>query len=113
MVQKYPIPESESVNPDCIFSHLSLSCLYMSLVNLTNPNRTPSGSLSLPLSRLNREEGDGAWCPQGQLEPTDSQYLQVGVLNGLRSAHSSWTLFLCGFERKKTPLIGCHCTGEF
>lgn len=27
--------------------------------------------------RLNCEDGDGAWCPQGQLEPSDSQYLQV------------------------------------
>lgn len=29
--------------------------------------------------RLNREKGDGAWCPKGQLEPSDSQYLQVSV----------------------------------
>uniref|UniRef100_A0A667X8E8 receptor protein-tyrosine kinase n=1 Tax=Myripristis murdjan TaxID=586833 RepID=A0A667X8E8_9TELE len=26
-----------------------------------------------------RWEGDGAWCPQGQLEPSDSQYLQVDL----------------------------------
>uniref|UniRef100_A0A673B1G5 receptor protein-tyrosine kinase n=1 Tax=Sphaeramia orbicularis TaxID=375764 RepID=A0A673B1G5_9TELE len=24
-------------------------------------------------------DGDGAWCPEGQLEPTDSQYLQVDL----------------------------------
>uniref|UniRef100_A0A8C5G965 receptor protein-tyrosine kinase n=1 Tax=Gouania willdenowi TaxID=441366 RepID=A0A8C5G965_GOUWI len=30
-------------------------------------------------SRLNHEEGDGAWCPKGQLEPSDSQYLQVDL----------------------------------
>lgn len=30
-------------------------------------------------ARLNREEGDGAWCPEGQLEPSDSQYLQVNL----------------------------------
>uniref|UniRef100_A0A3Q3XAQ6 receptor protein-tyrosine kinase n=1 Tax=Mola mola TaxID=94237 RepID=A0A3Q3XAQ6_MOLML len=30
-------------------------------------------------ARLNWEEGDGAWCPQGQLEPSDSQYLQVDL----------------------------------
>uniref|UniRef100_A0AAQ5XTU7 Discoidin domain-containing receptor 2 n=1 Tax=Amphiprion ocellaris TaxID=80972 RepID=A0AAQ5XTU7_AMPOC len=26
-----------------------------------------------------RSEGDGAWCPEGQLEPSDSQYLQVDL----------------------------------
>uniref|UniRef100_A0A672GC73 receptor protein-tyrosine kinase n=1 Tax=Salarias fasciatus TaxID=181472 RepID=A0A672GC73_SALFA len=30
-------------------------------------------------ARLNREEGEGAWCPQGQLEPSDTQYLQVDL----------------------------------
>uniref|UniRef100_A0A673AZB5 receptor protein-tyrosine kinase n=1 Tax=Sphaeramia orbicularis TaxID=375764 RepID=A0A673AZB5_9TELE len=30
-------------------------------------------------ARFNREDGDGAWCPEGQLEPTDSQYLQVDL----------------------------------
>uniref|UniRef100_A0A3B4UW46 Discoidin domain-containing receptor 2 n=1 Tax=Seriola dumerili TaxID=41447 RepID=A0A3B4UW46_SERDU len=30
-------------------------------------------------ARLNREEGDGAWCPEGQQEPSDSQYLQVDL----------------------------------
>ncbi|KAK2838146.1 hypothetical protein Q5P01_015358 [Channa striata] len=30
-------------------------------------------------ARLNLEEGDGAWCPEGQLEPSDSQYLQVDL----------------------------------
>ncbi|XP_067376847.1 discoidin domain-containing receptor 2 [Channa argus] len=30
-------------------------------------------------ARLNLEEGDGAWCPKGQLEPSDSQYLQVDL----------------------------------
>ncbi|XP_061586604.1 discoidin domain-containing receptor 2 isoform X1 [Cololabis saira] len=30
-------------------------------------------------ARLNREEGDGAWCPKGQLEPSDRQYLQVDL----------------------------------
>ncbi|CAL8335094.1 unnamed protein product [Gadus morhua 'NCC'] len=30
-------------------------------------------------ARLNREEGDGAWCPEGELEPSDSQYLQVDL----------------------------------
>ncbi len=35
--------------------------------------------------RLNREEGDGAWCPEGQLEPSDSQYLQVCVCSGKQS----------------------------
>ncbi|CAB1419859.1 unnamed protein product [Pleuronectes platessa] len=30
-------------------------------------------------ARLNREEGEGAWCPEGQLEPSDSQYLQVDL----------------------------------
>ncbi|KAM4576078.1 discoidin domain-containing receptor 2 isoform 1-T1 [Odontesthes bonariensis] len=29
-------------------------------------------------ARLNREEGDGAWCPKGQ-EPSDNQYLQVDL----------------------------------
>lgn len=30
-------------------------------------------------ARLNCEDGDGAWCPQGQLEPSDSQYLQIDL----------------------------------
>ncbi|XP_029018927.1 discoidin domain-containing receptor 2 isoform X2 [Betta splendens] len=30
-------------------------------------------------ARVNREEGDGAWCPKGQLEPSDTQYLQVDL----------------------------------
>ncbi|XP_026176758.1 discoidin domain-containing receptor 2 [Mastacembelus armatus] len=30
-------------------------------------------------ARLDREEGDGAWCPKGQLEPSDTQYLQVDL----------------------------------
>uniref|UniRef100_A0A3P9IZ61 Discoidin domain-containing receptor 2 n=1 Tax=Oryzias latipes TaxID=8090 RepID=A0A3P9IZ61_ORYLA len=30
-------------------------------------------------ARLNREEGDGAWCPEGQLQHSDSQYLQVDL----------------------------------
>uniref|UniRef100_A0A7N6AYX9 receptor protein-tyrosine kinase n=1 Tax=Anabas testudineus TaxID=64144 RepID=A0A7N6AYX9_ANATE len=29
--------------------------------------------------RFNSEEGDGAWCPKGQLEPSDTQYLQVDL----------------------------------
>ncbi|XP_037114868.1 discoidin domain-containing receptor 2 [Syngnathus acus] len=29
--------------------------------------------------RLNREDGDGAWCPEGQLEASDSQFLQVDL----------------------------------
>ncbi|KAG9261577.1 discoidin domain-containing receptor 2-like [Astyanax mexicanus] len=29
--------------------------------------------------RLNKEEGDGAWCPAGQLQPSDVQYLQVDL----------------------------------
>lgn len=31
------------------------------------------------LRRLNHEEGEGAWCPQEQPEPSDSQYLQVRI----------------------------------
>lgn len=30
-------------------------------------------------ARLNRDEGDGAWCPQGHLEASDTQYLQVDL----------------------------------
>ncbi|KAG1967008.1 discoidin domain-containing receptor 2-like [Pimephales promelas] len=30
-------------------------------------------------ARLNREEGDGAWCPAGQLQPSDVQYLQIDL----------------------------------
>ncbi|XP_036000168.1 discoidin domain-containing receptor 2 isoform X1 [Fundulus heteroclitus] len=30
-------------------------------------------------ARLNCEGGDGAWCPKGQLEPSDSQYLQIDL----------------------------------
>lgn len=30
-------------------------------------------------ARLNHEEGEGAWCPQEQPEPSDSQYLQVDL----------------------------------
>uniref|UniRef100_A0A3P9AJP3 receptor protein-tyrosine kinase n=1 Tax=Esox lucius TaxID=8010 RepID=A0A3P9AJP3_ESOLU len=30
-------------------------------------------------ARLNREEGDGAWCPAGLLQPSDTQYLQVDL----------------------------------
>lgn len=30
-------------------------------------------------ARLNREEGDGAWCPAGQLQPTDVQFLQLDL----------------------------------
>ncbi|KAL4646553.1 discoidin domain-containing receptor 2-like isoform X2 [Arapaima gigas] len=30
-------------------------------------------------ARLNREEGDGAWCPAGPLEPTDIQFLQLDL----------------------------------
>ncbi|XP_066509320.1 discoidin domain-containing receptor 2 [Hoplias malabaricus] len=29
--------------------------------------------------RLNREEGDGAWCPAGQLQPSDVQFLQLDL----------------------------------
>ncbi|KAL0979844.1 hypothetical protein UPYG_G00190560 [Umbra pygmaea] len=29
--------------------------------------------------RLNREEGDGAWCPAGLLEPAVKQYLQIDL----------------------------------
>lgn len=30
-------------------------------------------------ARLNRDMGDGAWCPHGQVEPSDTQYLQVDL----------------------------------
>ncbi|TRY96706.1 hypothetical protein DNTS_005949 [Danionella cerebrum] len=30
-------------------------------------------------ARLNREDGDGAWCPAGQLQPSDVQYLQIDL----------------------------------
>ncbi|XP_037535930.1 discoidin domain-containing receptor 2 [Nematolebias whitei] len=30
-------------------------------------------------ARLNLEKGDGAWCPKGQLEPSDSQFLQIDL----------------------------------
>ncbi|XP_069039259.1 discoidin domain-containing receptor 2 isoform X2 [Lepisosteus oculatus] len=30
-------------------------------------------------ARLEREEGDGAWCPAGLLQPTDVQYLQIDL----------------------------------
>ncbi|KAJ8005616.1 hypothetical protein DPEC_G00119790 [Dallia pectoralis] len=30
-------------------------------------------------ARWNREEGDGAWCPAGLLQPSDTQYLQVDL----------------------------------
>ncbi|XP_016140163.1 discoidin domain-containing receptor 2-like [Sinocyclocheilus grahami] len=30
-------------------------------------------------ARLNCEEGDGAWCPAGQLQPADVQYLQLDL----------------------------------
>ncbi|KAJ8380316.1 hypothetical protein SKAU_G00010940 [Synaphobranchus kaupii] len=30
-------------------------------------------------ARLNREEGDGAWCPAGLLQPTDVQFLQLDL----------------------------------
>uniref|UniRef100_H2MRX7 Discoidin domain-containing receptor 2 n=1 Tax=Oryzias latipes TaxID=8090 RepID=H2MRX7_ORYLA len=30
-------------------------------------------------ARLNREDGDGAWCPEGQLQHSDTQYLQVDL----------------------------------
>uniref|UniRef100_A0A8C7C157 receptor protein-tyrosine kinase n=1 Tax=Oncorhynchus kisutch TaxID=8019 RepID=A0A8C7C157_ONCKI len=30
-------------------------------------------------ARLNREEGDGAWCPAGLLQPSDTQYLQIDL----------------------------------
>uniref|UniRef100_A0A3B5MNC3 receptor protein-tyrosine kinase n=1 Tax=Xiphophorus couchianus TaxID=32473 RepID=A0A3B5MNC3_9TELE len=30
-------------------------------------------------ARLNSEDGDGAWCPKGQLEPLDSQFLQIDL----------------------------------
>uniref|UniRef100_A0A9J8DBJ9 receptor protein-tyrosine kinase n=2 Tax=Cyprinus carpio TaxID=7962 RepID=A0A9J8DBJ9_CYPCA len=30
-------------------------------------------------ARLNHEEGDGAWCPAGQLQPSDVQYLQLDL----------------------------------
>uniref|UniRef100_A0A3B5QAQ0 receptor protein-tyrosine kinase n=1 Tax=Xiphophorus maculatus TaxID=8083 RepID=A0A3B5QAQ0_XIPMA len=30
-------------------------------------------------ARLNSEDGDGAWCPKGQLEPSDSQFLQIDL----------------------------------
>ncbi|XP_018584257.1 discoidin domain-containing receptor 2 isoform X3 [Scleropages formosus] len=30
-------------------------------------------------ARMNREEGDGAWCPAGPLEPTDVQFLQLDL----------------------------------
>uniref|UniRef100_A0A3Q3ADN8 receptor protein-tyrosine kinase n=1 Tax=Kryptolebias marmoratus TaxID=37003 RepID=A0A3Q3ADN8_KRYMA len=30
-------------------------------------------------ARLHSEKGDGAWCPKGQLEPSDSQYLQIDL----------------------------------
>uniref|UniRef100_A0A3Q2YB62 receptor protein-tyrosine kinase n=1 Tax=Hippocampus comes TaxID=109280 RepID=A0A3Q2YB62_HIPCM len=30
-------------------------------------------------ARLNREDGDGAWCPEGQLDASDLQFLQVDL----------------------------------
>lgn len=30
-------------------------------------------------ARLNREEGEGAWCAAGQLQPSDVQYLQIDL----------------------------------
>ncbi|XP_035235726.1 discoidin domain-containing receptor 2 isoform X2 [Anguilla anguilla] len=30
-------------------------------------------------ARLNREEGDGAWCPAGLLQPSDVQFLQLDL----------------------------------
>ena len=38
-----------------------------------------SVSISALAPRLNKEEGDGAWCPAGPLEPTDVQYLQLDL----------------------------------
>lgn len=38
-----------------------------------------SGLLLSVCFRLNRDMGDGAWCPHGQVEPSDTQYLQVRV----------------------------------
>lgn len=59
---------------------------YLSWVNSfrstsSNVSRTCRLCLnSVCVCRLNREEGEGAWCPEGQLEPSDSQFLQVCVL---------------------------------
>ncbi|KFP72408.1 Discoidin domain-containing receptor 2, partial [Acanthisitta chloris] len=30
-------------------------------------------------ARLQREEGDGAWCPAGLLQPEDVQFLQIDL----------------------------------
>lgn len=30
-------------------------------------------------ARMNREEGDGAWCPAGPLVPSDVQFLQLDL----------------------------------
>ncbi|KAJ3603669.1 hypothetical protein NHX12_028413, partial [Muraenolepis orangiensis] len=40
---------------------------------------SPSLPLAYDQSTGNGEGGDGAWCPEGELEPSDSQYLQVDL----------------------------------
>lgn len=41
-------------------------------------NLIPFNECDFPL-RLQREEGDGAWCPAGLLEPEDVQFLQIDL----------------------------------
>lgn len=41
-------------------------------------NRIVFNACGFPL-RLQREEGDGAWCPAGLLEPEDVQFLQIDL----------------------------------
>lgn len=47
--------------------------------------RSLASELCVCVGRLNREEGEGAWCPQGELEPSDSQYLQVRICSALKT----------------------------
>lgn len=53
------------------------------MINISSVSRQSEFCMCVCACRLNREEGDGAWCPEGQLEPSDSQYLQVCVRSAL------------------------------
>lgn len=50
--------------------------------------------------RLQREEGDGAWCPAGLLQPEDVQFLQIDL-------HKLFFITLVGTQGRHA-----HATGK-
>lgn len=49
--------------------------------------------------RLQREEGDGAWCPAGLLQPEDVQFLQIDL-------HQLYFITLVGTQGRHAQATG-------